>query len=123
HGLFQNRELRFVLSNLDAYLGDSAQITFDVHGGFQADTVLMPGSVSLDAPARLVVSPIDSQGQASDLSSTHELPFLFVVDQRRLARASVGVSATRGQVLRVYSRKSTGSDANSLLPEYDDRTS
>ncbi|HET6146380.1 MAG TPA: hypothetical protein VFH68_02525 [Polyangia bacterium] len=123
YALFQNRELRFVLANLEAYLGDSLQITFDVHGGFQPDTVLIPGSVQLDAPARIVVSPIDSQGQASDLSSTHELPFLFVVDQRRLARANAGVSATRGQVLRVYSRKPTGSDANSLLPVYDDLTS
>jgi len=33
------------------------------------------------------------------------------------------VSATRGQVLRIYSRKVTGSDANSLLPVYDDLTS
>lgn len=123
YALYQNRELRFVLANLEAYLGDSVQISFDVHGGFQPDTVLAPGSVQLDAPARLVVSPIDSQGQASDLSATHELPFLFVVDQRRLARASLGVGATRGQVLRVYSRKSTGANVNNLLPVYDDFTS
>jgi hypothetical protein len=123
YALFQNRELRFVLANLESYFGDSVQITFDVHGGFQADTVLAPGSVQLDAPARLVVSPIDSQSQASDLSATHELPFLFVVDQRRLSRASLGVGPTRGQVLRVYSRRSTGTNVNNLLPVYDDLTS
>jgi len=123
YALFENRELRFVLANLEAYLGDSALITFDVHGGFQPDTVLIPGSVRLDAPARLVLSPIDAQGQAADLSATHELPFMFVVDQRRLATASIGISGTRGQVLRIYSRKVTTSDVNSLLPVYDDLTS
>jgi hypothetical protein len=123
YAIFQNRELRFVLANLEKYLGDFEQIVFDVHGGFQAETVLIPGLIAMDAPARLVLSPIDSQGQSSDLANTQELPFLFVVDQRRLARASLGVSATRGQVLRVYSRKPTTSDANSLLPVYDDPAS
>jgi hypothetical protein len=123
YAIFQNRELRFVLANLEKYLGDFEQIVFDVHGGFQAETVLIPGLIAMDAPARLVLSPIDSQGQSSDLATTQELPFLFVVDQRRLARASLGVSATRGQVLRVYSRKPTTSDANSLLPVYDDPAS
>jgi hypothetical protein len=123
YALFQNRELRFVLANLEKYLGDAEIINFDVHGGFAADSVLIPGTVSLDSPARLVSSPIDSQGQSFDLSATRELPFLYVVDQRRLARPAIGAAATRGQVLRVYSRKPTGTDFNSLLPVYDDSIS
>jgi hypothetical protein len=120
YALFQNRELRFVLAHLENYIDDSDVISFDVHGGFQADSVLTPSTVAVDTPARLLLSPIDSQGQAPDLSATQEIPFLFVVDQRRLARAGAGVSATRGQILRIYSRKVTTTDLNSLLPVYDD---
>ncbi len=121
--LFQNREIRFVLANVDAYLGDEEQITFDVHGGFQADTVVMPTDIDIDMPIRIMVGPVDSQTQAADMMMTHELPFLFVVDQRRLGRASAGVGPTRGQVLRINPRRATTANANSLVPIYDDPTS
>ena len=70
-----------------------------------------------------MVGPVDSQTQAADTMMTHELPFLFVIDQRRLGRASAGVGPTRGQVLRINPRRATTSNANSLVPIYDDPAS
>ena len=118
--LFQNRELRFILANLESYFSDSVQITFDVHGGFLADTVFVPGTIDVEMPTRIVTSPIDSQSQLFDQSATTEIPYLFVVDQRRLGRVSAGVGATRGQVLRINPRRAYTTDVNSLLPIYED---
>ena len=120
--LFQNREIGFILTSLEAYFGDTTQITFDVHGGYQAESVIVPTTIDVEMPTRIVVSPLDSQTQAVDQSATHELPFLFVVDQRRLGRASAGVGATRGQILRINPRRVTTTDTTSLLPIYDDLT-
>jgi hypothetical protein len=121
--LFQNREIRFVLANVDAYLGDEEQITFDVHGGFQPDQVIIPTTIDINTPNRIVLGPLDSQGQAADLGATHEFPYMFVIDQRRLGSLAAGVGATRGQVLRINPRRATTTDTNSLLPIYDDPVS
>jgi hypothetical protein len=114
--LFQNREIRFILVGFEVFAGNSDQITFDVHGGFQPDQVIIPTN-------RIVLGPLDSQGQAADLGATHEFPYMFVIDQRRLGSLAAGVGATRGQVLRINPRRATTTDTNSLLPIYDDPVS
>jgi hypothetical protein len=117
--LFQNAEVRFILTNVDQYAPDITPIQFVVHGGFLPQTVVIPLDVDVDEAARIVPSPIDSQAQLLDMSMTHEIPYLFVVDQRRIGRASAGVGATRGQVLRIHPRL-PNSDASNLIPTYED---
>jgi len=114
---FQNTELRLIISHLQESTPDIAAIKFDVHGGFAPDSVGIPATIDIGLPARIVVGPFDSQAQLADQSVTHELPFLFVVDQRRLGRAAAGVGATRWQILRINPRKAN-SDGSSLLPVY-----
>jgi hypothetical protein len=120
---FQNREIRFMLTGFEQFAGNSDQITFDVHGGFLPDQVIIPTTIDINTPNRIVVGPLDSQGQAADLGATREFPFLFVIDQRRLGSIAAGVGATRGQVLRISPRRATTSDTNSLVPIYDDPVS
>jgi hypothetical protein len=121
--LFQNREIRFMLTNFEQFPGNFDTITFDVHGGFLPDQVIIPTTIDINTPNRIVVGPVDSQGQAADLGATHEFPFMFVIDQRRLGSISAGVGATRGQVLRINPRRATTTDTNSLVPIYDDPVS
>jgi hypothetical protein len=121
--LFQNREIRFILVGFEVFAGNSDQITFDVHGGFQPDQVIIPTTIDINTPNRIVLGPLDSQGQAADLGATHEFPYMFVIDQRRLGSLAAGVGATRGQVLRINPRRATTTDTNSLLPIYDDPVS
>jgi len=120
---FQNREIRFMLTGFEQFPGNADVITFDVHGGFQPDQVVIPTTIDINTPIRIVVGPIDSQGQSADLGPTREFPYMFVIDQRRLGSISAGVGATRGQVLRINPRRATTSDTNSLVPIYDDPVS
>jgi hypothetical protein len=118
--LFQNRELRFILGKFEDFAGNADLVTFDVHGGFLPDQVVLPTTIDINVPTRIVVGPIDSQTQVADLGPTSELPYLFVIDQRRLGSAAAGVGATRGQVLRINPRRATTTNTSSLVPIYDD---
>jgi len=97
--MFRNRELHFGLTNLERPPSGIFQIRFDVHGGFQAQTVAIPPTVELTMPARIILGPFDAANYAT--STMSEVPYLFVVDQRRLGRAQGG-GPTRGQLLRIH---------------------
>ena len=101
--LFQNAEVRFILSNLEQPFADATEIRFDVHGGFRPHSVAIPpDTIDIGMPARILVSPLPAlDGPAPDPNRVHELPYLFVVDQRRLGRTR-GSTPTRGQVLRIH---------------------
>jgi hypothetical protein len=99
--LFRNNELRFMMTNLEQPLSGTFQIRFDVSGGFRAQFVGVPGTVEIGMPARIVTSPFDSRATGSN--EGNDVPYLFVVDQRRLGRAQ-GSSAARGQLLRIHPR-------------------
>jgi hypothetical protein len=105
--LFRNDDIQFMMTNLEQPLSSQLQIRFNVSGGFRAQTVGLPGTVEVGMPARIVVGPFDSQGSASTQAmgskQAIDIPYLFVVDQRRLGRAQ-GSSATRGQLLRIHPR-------------------
>ena len=90
------------MTNLERPPTGTFQIRFDVHGGFQAQTVAIPSTVEVTMPARLVLGPFDSSPQTG-AGTTSEVPYLFVVDQRRLGR-SQGGGPTRGQLLRIHPR-------------------
>lgn len=102
--LFRNREVEFMMTNLERPPSGAAQIRFDVHGGFQPQLVAIPSTVEVTMPARIVLSPFDSNVASTPVGSpTTEAPYLFVVDQRRLGR-SQGGGPTRGQLLRINPR-------------------
>jgi len=127
--LFQNREIRFVLTNLDTIVGDPVQIRFTVDGGTVAQMVPVAVDSAVGLPARIKLGPIPSVDQSVDLVAPtnppallSDLPYLFVIDQRN---STTGRSATRGQVLRITPRQSDTSpvpayqsavDSNSYFP-------
>jgi hypothetical protein len=98
HALFRNRELSFMMTNLERGPSGVLQIRFDVHGGFQSQQVTIPPTVEVTMPARIVLGPFDAANQPMT-----EVPYLFVVDQRRLGRTQGG-GPTRGQLLRIHPR-------------------
>ena len=102
HALFRNDEVQFMMTNLEQSPSGAYQIRFDVHGGFKAQTVTIPADVQLTMPARLVLGPVDSIVPQSGLYDS-EVPYLFVVDQRRLGTGQGG-GPTRGQLLRINPR-------------------
>jgi hypothetical protein len=102
--LFRNREVQFIVANLERPPSGVFQMHFDVHGGFQPQIVAIPGTVEVAMPARLILGPFDSAVQTGTPgTATSEVPYLFVVDQRRLGR-SQGGGPTRGQLLRINPR-------------------
>ncbi len=122
--LFRNSQLSFVLANLDRQPTGQLQTGFDVHGGFAPQVVQDPSTVEVSMPARIVLGPVDSQTQVVGSSqSTVEIPYLFVVDQRRLGRAQGG-GPTRGQLLRIHPLGFTSSVgiATGLQPIFQDYT-
>jgi hypothetical protein len=102
--LFRNREVEFMMTNLERPPSGGAQIRFDVHGGFQPQLVAIPSTVEVTMPARIMLGPFDSNLASNPAGTpTTEAPYLFVVDQRRLGR-SQGGGPTRGQLLRIHPR-------------------
>jgi hypothetical protein len=90
---YRNTELAFMLTNLEQVPSGNLEIDFAVHGGFRAQTVVVPADVEVDLPARIMVSPIDIPAVPGNR-------YVFVVDQRKLGRAQGG-GPTRGQILRM----------------------
>jgi hypothetical protein len=119
--LFQNTEISFILANLDRAPPAGLEIRFDVRGGFRPQTVIQQSTIEISMPTRIVLGPIDSQPQ--DGTVTNEVPYLFVVDQRRLG-LGLGGGPTRGQLLRIHPLGYTSSltTAGGLQPIYDDYT-
>ncbi len=105
HALFRNRELQFMMTNLERPPSGVFQILFNVHGGFQPQTVAIPTTVEVSMPARLILGPFDANNPVMGTpgAATGEVPYLFVVDQRRLG-LSQGGGPTRGQLLRIHPR-------------------
>jgi hypothetical protein len=112
---FRNTQIAFILANIDRGPPAGNTIHFDVHGGFRPESVLVLPTVEISAPARLVLSPIDSN-QVSTVTMK-PVPFFFVVDQRRLGTGQGG-GPTRGQILRVnpFGQPTTVG----YLPAYED---
>jgi hypothetical protein len=108
--LFQNREIRFVLTNLETTTGDTVQLRLGVNGGSVGQQIAAAVDSAIGLPARVVVGPVPSADQTVDppvplpaeagyLPS--DLPYLFVIDQRTSAG---GRLASRGPILRIAPR-------------------
>lgn len=122
--VFRNSQISFVLANVDRQPTGQFQTNFDVHGGFVAQIVQDPTTVEVSMPARIVLGPVDAQTQLTAGTPTpYEVPYLFVVDQRRLGRQQGG-GPTRGQLLRIHPLGYTSSvgAATGYQPIFQDYT-
>jgi hypothetical protein len=123
--LFRNSQISFVLANLDRAPSGQFVVTFDVHGGFNAQVVQDPPTVEVSMPARIVYGPVDALTQLTDFSMMPNLEqrYLFVVDQRRLGREQGG-GPTRGQLLRIHplGYSSTVGSVTGAQPLFQDYT-
>jgi hypothetical protein len=119
--LFENPNVRFVLTNLEQYVGDAAAVFVTVEGGFSPLRVL-PSRQSIDfrLGARIVTAPMDASDNLTlEFTPPSWPPYLFVVDQGR-----TNTSLSRGQILRVNPRPAQlfpggfidSPDSNSLFP-------
>jgi len=113
---FRNTQIAFLLANLDRAPPASSVIHLDVHGGFRQESVILPGTVQISAPTRIVLGPVDSN-PALTINISQPAPFFFVVDQRRQGTGQGG-GPTRGQIVRV--RPFGVATSVGYLPSYED---
>jgi hypothetical protein len=102
--LFENQQVRFILTNLDAYVGDAADINFTVMGGFGPLRVTsLAGEVSFSLGVRILTGPMlaPSPPSSAELDSNPGSPYMFLIDQGRTS-----TFLSRGQVLRFNPRPS-----------------
>jgi hypothetical protein len=117
--VFQNNELRFVMTDLEKPFSETTQIRFDVHGGISPQLVVPAVDAAAGLPARLVLGPVPMPAQTAEgLGATclsdptlcagargSDLPYMYIVDQRQVVNTRAGVGV-RGQILRVTPRVS-----------------
>jgi hypothetical protein len=118
HALFRNQEVQFMMTNLEQAPTGTYQIRFDVQGGFKPQYVIIPPTVEVTMPVRLFLGPVDSLPQSGE-NYVGEVPYLFVVDQRRLGRTQGG-GPTRGQLLRIHPLGYQVPTPKGLQPWYED---
>lgn len=115
--VFQNSQIRFVLTDVDQYAGDGLAFRLDVVEGVSPATVIIPSfDIMLSQGVRIVVGPTRAPeslflrgdfpslvNQTPSLAQNPYLtqyPYLFVVDQGRTV-----VTPARGQILRINPRR------------------
>jgi hypothetical protein len=103
--IFQNPQIRFVMTNLDQYGGDSLTTSMTLIGGFVPATVVVPSyDIALTQPVRLYTGPTqlpDSPVVINATTSTISYPYVYVLDQGRTALTP----GSRGQIVRINARK------------------
>jgi hypothetical protein len=102
---YQNPQIRFVLTNLDQYVGDLMAIHFELQYGFLPLTVQPSYDVLLTMGMRILVGPTKTpespiRQKSGDKSGSTSFPYLYVVDQGR----TYLTPGSRGQVLRINAR-------------------
>jgi hypothetical protein len=102
--LFQNPQLRFVLTNLDQYGGDSLTTTLNLMGGFIPATVAIPSvEIALTQPIHIYTGPneLPESPVMTDPNNPVSYPYVYVLDQGRTALTP----NSRGQIVRINARK------------------
>ncbi|MGB8297494.1 MAG: hypothetical protein WCG85_18865 [Polyangia bacterium] len=103
--IFQNPQIRLVMTNLDQYGGDSLTTSMTLIGGFVPATVAVPSyDIALTQPIRIYTGPTqlpDSPVVTNPTTSTISYPYLYVLDQGRTALTP----GSRGQIVRINARK------------------
>lgn len=118
--LFENPHVRFILTNLEQYVGDGASVYVSIEGGFSPLRVRpLRGTVDFRLGTRIITAPLDAAANLTEAVEGAPPPYLFVVDQGRTS-----TSLSRGQILRVNPRPAQlfpggfidSPDSNSLFP-------
>jgi hypothetical protein len=102
--IFQNPQLRFVLTNLDEYGGDSLTTRLNLIGGYIPATVAVPSyEIALTQPIRIFAGPtkLPDSPLMTDSTSQISYPYVYVLDQGRTALTP----NSRGQIVRINARK------------------
>jgi hypothetical protein len=101
--IFQNPQIRFVLTNLDQYGGDSLTTGLTFIGGFIPATVAVPSyDIALTQPSRIFTGPNQlPESPAIATSASISYPYVYVLDQGRTALTP----NSRGQIVRINARK------------------
>lgn len=107
----QNPQIRFVLKNLNVYMGDLLSIFFEIEDGFIPLTVQNPSyEVLLTMGTRILTGPYktpESPLLQAPATGASYYPYLYVIDQGRTALTP----GSRGQVLRINPRKESAAIA------------
>ena len=102
--IFQNPQMRFVLTNLDQYGGDSLTTSLNLIGGFIPVTVALPSyEIALTQPIHIFTGPtiLPDSPLMTDSTSQISYPYVYVLDQGRTALTP----NSRGQIVRINARK------------------
>ena len=102
--IFQNPQMRFVLTNLDQYGGDSLTTSLSLIGGFVPATVVVPSyDIALTQPIHILTGPtqLPESPVITDSTSNVSYPYVYVLDQGRTALTP----NSRGQIVRINARK------------------
>lgn len=103
--VFQNTQLKFILSDLNRPLENTTEIRFEAHGGYGSQQVVPAVDAAISLPARLLVGPVPALDVGATVdgggTASLELPYLFIVDQRQISGAR---TTSRGQIMRVHPR-------------------
>jgi hypothetical protein len=102
--IFQNPQIRFVMTNLDQYGGDSLTTSMTLIGGFVPATVVVPSyDIALTQPLRIYTGPtqLPESPVITNSANTVSYPYLYVLDQGRTALTP----GSRGQIVRINARK------------------
>jgi hypothetical protein len=107
--LFENSQLRFVVTNLEQFVGDGNITRFDVGAGFSPEIVRFRDDIILTAGVRVVTGPTLTP-ESQPLSGGIFFPYLYVIDQGRTQSSAGG----RGQILRINPR-----GGSLAIPQFD----
>jgi hypothetical protein len=114
--IFQNPQIRFVLTDLDQYGGDSLTTSLSFIGGFIPAIVAVPSyDIALTQPIRIFTGPNPLPESPLITNSGQDLyPYVYVLDQGRTALTP----SSRGQIVRINARK-----GDSALATFDPASS
>ena len=101
--IFQNPQIRFVMTNLDQYGGDSLTTSMTLIGGFVPATVVVPSyDIALTQPLRIYTGPtqLPESPVITNSANTVSYPYLYVLDQGRTA-----LTPGSRQIVRINARK------------------
>lgn len=100
HALFENPEVRFIVTNLEQNFGDGATVQFTVRGGFRADQIVTNIQPQIAVPTMLLTGPTFVPAIKDDNKEQPAIyPYVYMVDSGLLG------ASQRGQILRIDTRR------------------
>jgi hypothetical protein len=102
--IFQNPQIRLIITNLDQYGGDSLTTNLSLIGGFVPATVTVPSyDIALTQPIHVFTGPtqLPESPVVTDPNNPVSYPYVYVLDQGRTALTP----GSRGQIVRINARE------------------